>query len=132
MDSFVLSETFKYLFLLFADPSDLILDPDEFVFTTEGHLLPLTLASIGSNSSSVRTLRSKNFGSVSNFDDFLLSRQNFEKDVIDIDEFDRTCPNSRHLFPASVRQPLRNMVEDVCPRRTLKRKINASQFQVSN
>lgn len=53
MDSFVLSETFKYLYLLFADSSELPLDPDEFVFTTEGHLLPLTLASIGSNSSTV-------------------------------------------------------------------------------
>ncbi|XP_046605659.1 ER degradation-enhancing alpha-mannosidase-like protein 3 [Neodiprion virginianus] len=109
MDSFVLSETFKYLFLLFAEPSELVIDPDEFVFTTEGHLLPLTLASIGSNTSS-----------------------GFEKDIIDVDEFDRTCPNSLHLFPASVRQPLRNMVEDVCPRRTLKRKISASQFQANN
>lgn len=44
MDSFVLSETFKYLYLLFAKDEDLILDIDEFVFTTEAHLLPLTLA----------------------------------------------------------------------------------------
>lgn len=58
--------------------------------------------------------------------------QVFEKDIIDVDEFDRTCPNSLHLFPASVRQPLRNMVEDVCPRRTRKRKISASQFQVND
>ncbi|XP_024938661.1 ER degradation-enhancing alpha-mannosidase-like protein 3 isoform X2 [Cephus cinctus] len=110
MDSFVLSETFKYLYLLFADSSDLVLDLDEFVFTTEGHLLPLTLASVRTNSSS-----------------------DFEKDIVHIDEFDRTCPNSLHLFPASVRQPLRNMVEDVCPRRTTtKRRLNASQFQANN
>ena len=44
MDSFVLAETFKYLFLLFADSSDLVLDLDEFLFTTEAHLLPLSLA----------------------------------------------------------------------------------------
>ena len=44
MDSFVLAETFKYLYLLFADASDLIIDVDSFVFTTEGHLLPLSLA----------------------------------------------------------------------------------------
>jgi mannosidase alpha-like ER degradation enhancer 3 len=44
MDSFVLAETFKYLFLLFADPSELVLDLDEFLFTTEAHLLPLSLA----------------------------------------------------------------------------------------
>lgn len=53
MESFVLSETFKYLFLLFAEPSELVLDLDEFIFTTEGHLLPLTLASVRSNFSSV-------------------------------------------------------------------------------
>jgi mannosidase alpha-like ER degradation enhancer 3 len=40
----VLAETFKYLFLLFADPADLVLDLDEFLFTTEAHLLPLSLA----------------------------------------------------------------------------------------
>lgn len=44
MDSFVLAETFKYLYLLFSDPSDLLLDLDQFLFTTEAHLLPLTLA----------------------------------------------------------------------------------------
>lgn len=44
MDSFVLAETFKYLYLLFADKDDLIFDVDDFVFTTEAHLLPLSLA----------------------------------------------------------------------------------------
>lgn len=44
MDSFVLAETFKYLYLLFAKPSDLIIDLDQFIFTTEAHLLPLSLA----------------------------------------------------------------------------------------
>ena len=44
MDSFVLAETFKYLYLLFADPQDLMIDVNSFVFTTEGHLLPLSLA----------------------------------------------------------------------------------------
>ncbi|XP_076245034.1 ER degradation enhancer, mannosidase alpha-like 2 isoform X2 [Calliopsis andreniformis] len=107
MDSFVLSETFKYLFLLFAEPGELVLDLDEFIFTTEGHLLPLTLASIRTN----------------------VSSQDFERDIVHVDEMDRTCPNSLHLFPASVRQPLRNMVEDVCPRRAIKRRLSAAQFQ---
>ncbi|KJH40883.1 PA domain protein [Dictyocaulus viviparus] len=43
MDSFVLSETFKYLFMIFAEPSDLIFDPDNYVLTTEAHFLPLTI-----------------------------------------------------------------------------------------
>lgn len=53
-------------------------------------------------------------------------------DAVEVEELDRTCPNSLHLFPASVRQPLRNMVEDVCPRRTVKRRLSASQFQANN
>ena len=48
MDSFVLAETFKYLFLLFAEEEDLLLDMDDFVFTTEAHILPLSLASFNS------------------------------------------------------------------------------------
>ncbi|XP_003695478.3 ER degradation-enhancing alpha-mannosidase-like protein 3 [Apis florea] len=110
MDSFVLSETFKYLFLLFAEPGELLLDLDEFIFTTEGHLLPLTLASIRTN----------------------ISSQDFERDIVHVDEMDRTCPNSLHLFPASVRQPLRNMVEDIYPRRAIKRRLSAAQFQANN
>ena len=48
MDSFVLAETFKYLFLLFADEEDIPLDLDDFVFSTEAHLFPLSLASLNS------------------------------------------------------------------------------------
>ena len=44
MDSYVLAETFKYLYLLFAEKEDVILDIDDYVFTTEAHLLPLTLS----------------------------------------------------------------------------------------
>lgn len=44
MDSFVLAETFKYLYLLFAEEEDLVLDMDDFVFNTEAHLFPLSLA----------------------------------------------------------------------------------------
>lgn len=47
MDSFVLSETIKYLYLIFADPSEIALDLDTFIFTTEAHLLPLSLGQLG-------------------------------------------------------------------------------------
>lgn len=54
MDSFVLSETIKYLFLIFADPSELILDLDNFIFTTEAHLLPLSLGQLTNATSGKR------------------------------------------------------------------------------
>jgi len=44
MDSFVLAETFKYLYLLFSDKDDLVIDVDEYVFSTEAHFLPLFLS----------------------------------------------------------------------------------------
>ena len=44
MDSFVLAETFKYLYLLFSEKEHHIIDVDDFVFTTEAHLLPLSLS----------------------------------------------------------------------------------------
>ena len=43
MDSFVLSETFKYLYLLFDTIPHRFIDIDQFIFTTEAHLLPLNL-----------------------------------------------------------------------------------------
>lgn len=58
--------------------------------------------------------------------------QDIEREKVHVEENDRTCPNSVHLFPASVRQPLRNMVEDVCPKRMIKKRLSAAQFQPSN
>jgi mannosidase alpha-like ER degradation enhancer 3 len=45
-------------------------------------------------------------------------------------EYARSCPNTLHLFPESVRRPLRNLVDGVCPRRPTHRKLYASEFQV--
>ena len=44
MDSFVLAETFKYLYLLFAEEEELAIQIDDYVFTTEAHILPLSLS----------------------------------------------------------------------------------------
>ncbi|XP_026462618.1 ER degradation-enhancing alpha-mannosidase-like protein 3 isoform X3 [Ctenocephalides felis] len=114
MDSFVLAETFKYLFLLFSDPSDLVLDLDEFIFTTEAHLLPLTLA-----------------GSVNN--STILGASDLDEDILDT-EFSRTCPTTRKLFPESVRKPLQDLVSGVCVKTSQpgSRKLKAADFQTNN
>ena len=44
MESFFLSETLKYLYLLF-DPEDAVYEHGKYVFTTEAHPLPLSLGS---------------------------------------------------------------------------------------
>ena len=46
MESFVLAETFKYLYMIFSEPGDLLFDPDNYVLTTEAHFLPLTIADV--------------------------------------------------------------------------------------
>ena len=57
MDSFVLAETFKYLYLLFTEKDDLVFNMNQFIFTTEAHLLPLSLSTMAVNASAsqVRT-----------------------------------------------------------------------------
>lgn len=44
MDSFFLAEMFKYLYLLFSEKSQLPIDVDDYIFTTEAHLLPVSLS----------------------------------------------------------------------------------------
>ncbi|XP_054613816.1 ER degradation-enhancing alpha-mannosidase-like protein 3 isoform X2 [Dunckerocampus dactyliophorus] len=44
MDSFFLAEMFKYLYLLFTEKTQLPIDMDDYIFTTEAHLLPVSLS----------------------------------------------------------------------------------------
>lgn len=112
MDSFVLSETLKYLFLMFADPSELLLDLDAFVFTTEAHLLPLSLGQL-TNATAAGS------GASDDLDD------------IPAIDYMRTCPSPNKLFPESVRRPLRDLVSGTCPRVQNAKRLRASEFQVN-
>ena len=49
----MLAETFKYLFLLFAEEEDVPFALDDFIFTTEAHLFPLSLASVNTTARQV-------------------------------------------------------------------------------
>lgn len=109
MDSFVLAETLKYLYLLFADKDDIPVNLDEFIFSTEGHPFPLTLSGHGVNSSR----------SVSDAE-------------VETSEFAMSCPNTLSLFPDALRKPLKHMVDGMCPRRTNKRRLTASEFSAAN
>ncbi|KAI0301837.1 alpha-mannosidase [Multifurca ochricompacta] len=57
MESFVLSETLKYLYLLFDEDNPLHRDDSNYVFTTEGHILSLERKYLKSPSATVRQLR---------------------------------------------------------------------------
>lgn len=43
MDSFLLAETLKYLYLLFAEPNEVGVNMEDYVLNTEAHLIPLFL-----------------------------------------------------------------------------------------
>ncbi|XP_022175955.1 ER degradation-enhancing alpha-mannosidase-like protein 3 [Myzus persicae] len=103
MDSFVLAETFKYLYLLFAESEDLIINIDEYLFTTEGHLLPLYLS-----------VQPQNYTDA----DKILDE--------DTDLPKRSCPSFDNLLTESIRKPLKNMVDGLCPNR--KSRIEAKEF----
>uniref|UniRef100_U5ES93 alpha-1,2-Mannosidase n=1 Tax=Corethrella appendiculata TaxID=1370023 RepID=U5ES93_9DIPT len=109
MDSYVLSETFKYMYLLFSDPSDLILNIDDFIFTTEAHLLPLSIGQLGNNTFSYK--------------------DHEETHTLD---YTRSCPSPNKLFPETVRRPLRDLVTGVCPRISSAKRLRAHDFQASN
>uniref|UniRef100_A0A6Q2YQJ1 alpha-1,2-Mannosidase n=1 Tax=Esox lucius TaxID=8010 RepID=A0A6Q2YQJ1_ESOLU len=91
MDSFFLAEMFKYLFLLFAEEEDLPFNVEDYIFTTEAHLLPLSLST-----------------------SYLLNTVSHEE--LDDSNFDWTCPNTRLLFPdpafpRNLRDPIRSAVD---------------------
>ncbi|CAG5125309.1 unnamed protein product [Candidula unifasciata] len=129
MDSFVLAETFKYLYLLFSEKEDIILDLDDFIFTTEAHLLPLTL-SVGNYSWKTP---SKAHPDIYKFD--LMSSPGGS----DYDE-DRDICHNYHVtntegssYPHKLRHQLRDMVDRLHPRvQTEPPRLKAADFVAGN
>ncbi|XP_041064068.1 ER degradation-enhancing alpha-mannosidase-like protein 3 isoform X2 [Carcharodon carcharias] len=108
MDSFFLAEMFKYLYLLFAEKDDVLFDVEDYIFTTEAHLLPLWLST-----------------------NFTKNRNNQTAGYIDLDDnnFDWSCPNTQVLFPNdpsyanSIRELFKNVVDKTCPKANIRREV---------
>uniref|UniRef100_A0A9R1SP31 alpha-1,2-Mannosidase n=2 Tax=Cyprinus carpio TaxID=7962 RepID=A0A9R1SP31_CYPCA len=125
MDSFFLAEMFKYLFLLFAEEEDLPFNVEDYIFTTEAHLLPLSL-STASNSQAPTLVN------------------NMAGEELDDSNFEWTCPNTRLLFPdpafpRNLREPIRSAVDKSCPHPTTHRDpgmgrppLRAQDFMANN
>ncbi|KAF7216943.1 ER degradation-enhancing alpha-mannosidase-like protein 3 isoform X1 [Nothobranchius furzeri] len=79
MDSFFLAEMFKYLYLMFSEKSQLPINIDDYIFTTEAHLLPVTLSITQAPSQANAT------------EDTSVSH--------DEDLFTHSCPSMETLFP---------------------------------
>nr|XP_023854793.1 ER degradation-enhancing alpha-mannosidase-like protein 3 isoform X6 [Salvelinus alpinus] len=124
MDSFFLAEMFKYLFLLFAEEEDLTFNVEDYIFTTEAHLLPLSLSTAPHAPSPPANTTSE--------------------EELDDSNFDWTCPNTRLLFPdpafpQNLRDPIRSAVDKSCPRPAIHREpgmgrppLKAQDFMANN
>ena len=140
MDSFVLAELFKYLFLLFSEEKDLPVSVDDYVFTTEAHLLPLSIGPSGRRGPTTTTTTKTTpplLKPEMTPDGVVI---NDDADADDDDE--ATCPAHPQLkmrFPGmteDIRKPLENLVEQACPTieagsASGKPSLRASEFQVS-
>uniref|UniRef100_A0A671Q1C5 alpha-1,2-Mannosidase n=1 Tax=Sinocyclocheilus anshuiensis TaxID=1608454 RepID=A0A671Q1C5_9TELE len=80
MDSFFLAEMFKYLYLLFSEKTQLPIDIDDYIFTTEAHLLPVSLSTTQASSTSSL---------------YIFQEPQAHKD----DLFSYSCPSAQTLFP---------------------------------
>ncbi|XP_061164851.1 ER degradation-enhancing alpha-mannosidase-like protein 3 [Saccostrea echinata] len=132
LDSFVLAETFKYLYLLFSEERDLVVPVNEYIFTTEAHLLPLTLSLV--NSSTIETKVKTSLYDV-NLDGPLLLDPEENSDQ-------QTCPNPLHLnkgttsYAFDIRTELKDYVNNVlspgdsCIRPSPR--LHAADFVISN
>ncbi|XP_072015808.1 ER degradation-enhancing alpha-mannosidase-like protein 3 isoform X2 [Amphiura filiformis] len=107
MDSFFLAETCKYLYLLFSEPDELDIPMEGYIFTTEAHLLPLSLSKIKLNATT--------------------EEEDDDEEVLTPggSSSERSCPNHDFHFPSSgrgfaeaIREPLRRQAEEgACPTR---------------
>ncbi|XP_076025284.1 ER degradation-enhancing alpha-mannosidase-like protein 3 [Genypterus blacodes] len=79
MDSFFLAEMFKYLYLLFTEKNQMPINIDDYIFTTEAHLLPVSL------SITQRACQGNNTVTVPGSQ---------EEDL-----FTHSCPSTQTLFP---------------------------------
>ncbi|CAB1331401.1 unnamed protein product [Coregonus sp. 'balchen'] len=110
MDSFFLAEMFKYLFLLFAEEEDLPFNVEDYIFTTEAHLLPLSLSTAPRAPSppANTTVQAASLPHLS-----ACVKSLWSEEELDDSNFDWTCPNTRLLFPdpafpQNLRDPIRS------------------------
>lgn len=132
MDSFVLAETFKYLYLLFAEEGDSIINVDDYIFTTEAHLLPLTL-SIFNSSRHNSKIRRESYQKIKS------DQKKYKKSPPPTRADKQTCPNLRYLhrgepnYAHSVREQLKDMVENISPKpKNNRRRFRAIDFMAGN
>ncbi|XP_052222559.1 ER degradation-enhancing alpha-mannosidase-like protein 3 isoform X2 [Dreissena polymorpha] len=107
MDSYVLAETFKYLFLLFAEKEDLLIDVDDYVFTTEAHLLPLSLSRCNSSKTAELRLSRELYRHLQQLDD----ESRTEDEYGDSDH--NTCPNPQVKYTLNYAHNLREGLKDM-------------------
>ncbi|XP_041368922.1 ER degradation-enhancing alpha-mannosidase-like protein 3 [Gigantopelta aegis] len=145
MDSYMLAETFKYLFLLFSEPEDQVLEIDDYIFTTEAHLLPLSLSITNKSRSAAKVEPEsyrhldKDYESSEPMSEADTSSSECRKSGMDLDANHNTCPNLHVILPGGqnfahgLRHQMKNLVNKVSPppHRT-KDRLKAGDFIAGN
>lgn len=103
MDSFVFAETFKYLYLLFAEDEEVMFDVDEFLFSTEAHILPLNMMDYVD-----KRVDKNNLAKLDNTQD----GQSGYLDLSVSTWKDRTCPSLIHLLTPDVSRPHMSQIHE--------------------
>lgn len=112
MDSFVYAETFKYLYLMFAEEDELLIEIDDFIFTTEAHLVPLDLDDYVSKN--IKTDLDKQ-----NQEGFNFYSTNWK---------DKTCPSLKFLFNSQSIPEATKKIRDSVGKLNEKKCQKTSQF----
>ncbi|WAR30725.1 EDEM3-like protein [Mya arenaria] len=101
------SETFKYLYLLYAEKSELIIDVDDYIFTTEAHLLPLSLSRCNSSKPAELRLSRELYSNLQRLDDEAREEDEFG------DSNHNTCPNPQIRYTLDYAHNLRAGLKDL-------------------
>lgn len=90
MDSYFLAETLKYLYLLFTEDKDIVINLDNYILTTEAHLIPLSLSPL------------PDYALPDHAHHILLSCPNVKVPWVEASYYyymwAEQCPGSRHLY----------------------------------
>ncbi|KAL5012350.1 hypothetical protein ScPMuIL_010901 [Solemya velum] len=145
MDSFVLAETFKYLYLLFSEKSDLLFDVDDYIFTTEAHLLPLSLSIYNSSRNMMNKLRRESYSSMTEGKyqpqpQEIAPSDRMKTSLLALQTDRETCPNPQNMnsglnnYAHELRLGLKNLVHKVNiePPRKNQKRLLASEFVSGN
>jgi mannosidase alpha-like ER degradation enhancer 3 len=105
VDSFFYAETFKYLYLIFAEEDDanssLAIDVNDFLFTTEAHLIPLNMDPY-KKKKGIKKSNSRSYGDQINNKKLKKQKYNISEYEVKSTWISKSCPSLKVLFGTAI------------------------------